>query len=187
MSLFVIYGFDTAGTLGEETRDPQRNAPRGVLWAIGLSAIAGILFLGGTILSIKDLPKIENIASGANFTQTLPTIIQDALGTSWGNVYLGVVLIAVCVCTLAIQSATIRLMFSMGRDRRLPFGSVWGSVNPVFRTPLWAGVAVMVLSCDAFIYSTAIGVIVTGATGLIYVSYFLEQYCHFGRAYERLA
>lgn len=35
MSLFVIYGFDTAGTLGEETRDPQRNAPRGVLWAIG--------------------------------------------------------------------------------------------------------------------------------------------------------
>ncbi len=64
MSLFVIYGFDTAGTLGEETRDPQRNAPRGVLWAIGLSAIAGILFLGGTILSIKDLPKIENIAAG---------------------------------------------------------------------------------------------------------------------------
>ena len=101
MSLFVIYGFDTAGTLGEETRDPQRNAPRGVLWAIGLSSIAGILFLGGTILSIKDLPAIENIAAGANFTQTLPTIIQDALGTTWGNVYLTVVLIAVCVCTLS--------------------------------------------------------------------------------------
>src|SRR6266702_8829549 len=47
MSLFVIYGFDTAGTLGEEIRDPQKNAPQGVLWAIGLSAIAGLLFLGG--------------------------------------------------------------------------------------------------------------------------------------------
>src|SRR6266699_2395600 len=124
MSLFVIYGFDTAGTLGEETKDPQRNAPRGVLWAIGLSAIAGILFLGGTILSIKKLSDIETIASGANFTQALPTIIQNALGTSWGNIYLGVVFIAVCVCTLAIQSATIRLMFSMGRDGRLPFGRV---------------------------------------------------------------
>src|SRR6266571_1247737 len=133
MSLFVIYGFDTAGTLGEETNDPQRNAPRGVLWAIGLSAIAGILFLGGTILSIKDLPRIENIAAGLNtnipFTGTLPTIITDALGTNWGDVYLVVVLIAVCVCTLAIQSATIRLMFSMGRDGRLPFGRVWGTVN----------------------------------------------------------
>jgi len=184
MSLFVIYGFDTAGTLGEETRDPQRNAPRGVLWAIGLSSIAGILFLGGTILSIKDLPRIENIAAGANpnipFTGTLPTIITDALGTNWGNIYLGVVLIAVCVCTLAIQSATIRLMFSMGRDGRLPFGSVWGNVNPIFRTPLWAGVAVMVLSALPFIYSTAIGVIVTGATGLIYVSYFMNNIASLG-------
>ena len=180
MSLFVIYGFDTAGTLGEETKDPQRNAPRGILWAIGLSAIAGILFLGGTILSIKDLPKIEGIAASANFTQTLPTIITDALGTNWGDVYLLVVLIAVCVCTLAIQSATIRLMFSMGRDGRLPFGRVWGSVNPVFRTPLWAGVAVMVLSAIPFIYSTAIGVIVTGATGLIYTAYFMNNIATLG-------
>src|SRR2546430_1456979 len=77
MSLFVIYGFDTAGTLGEETKDPQRNAPRGVLWAIGLSAIAGFLFLGGTILSIKDPAKIEAIAGGTTYTNTLPAIIQD--------------------------------------------------------------------------------------------------------------
>lgn len=184
MSLFVIYGFDTAGTLGEETNDPQRNAPRGVLWAIGLSAIAGILFLGGTILSIKDLPGIENIAAGANpnipFTGTLPTIITDALGTDWGNVYLTVVLVAVCVCTLAIQSATIRLMFSMGRDGRLPFGRVWGTVNPTFRTPMWAGIAVAVLSAIPFIYSQAIGVIVTGATGLIYMSYFLNNFASLG-------
>ncbi len=175
MSLFVIYGFDTAGTLGEETRDPQRNAPRGVLWAVGLSMIAGLLFLGGTILSIKNLNNIENIASGANYTQALPAIIQDALGTTWGDIYLFVVLIAVCVCTLAIQSATIRLMFSMGRDGRLPFGKVWGSVNPTFHTPLWAGVAVAVLSALPFLYSQGIGVLVTGATGMIYLSYFLNN------------
>lgn len=175
MSLFVIYGFDTAGTLGEETRDPQRNAPRGVLWALGLSFLAGFLFLGGTLLSIKDPAKIEGIAQGSNYLQALPTIIQDALGSFWGNVYLFVVLVAVCVCTLAIQSATIRLMFSMGRDGRLPFGKVWGSVNPVFRTPMWAGIAVAVLSALPFLVSTAIGVIVTGATGMIYLSYFLNN------------
>ncbi|HYM84795.1 MAG TPA: amino acid permease, partial [Candidatus Dormibacteraeota bacterium] len=37
MSLFVVYGFDTAGTFGEETRDASRQAPRGVLTAILLS------------------------------------------------------------------------------------------------------------------------------------------------------
>ena len=180
MSLFVIYGFDTAGTLGEETKDPQKNAPRGVLWAIGLSFIAGTLFLGGTILSIKSLNHIETIASGANFTQALPAIIQDALGKSWGNIYLGVVFVAVCVCTLAIQSATIRLMFSMGRDGRLPLGRVWGRVNPTFRTPLWAGLAVAILSALPFFYSQAIGVLVTGATGLIYLSYFMNNIASLG-------
>jgi urea carboxylase system permease len=175
MSLFVIYGFDTAGTLGEETRDPQKNAPRGVLWSIGLSFIAGLLFLGGTLLSIKDYAKIESIAQGATPLQALPTIIQDALGTFWGNVYLFVVLIAVFVCTLAIQSATIRLMFSMGRDRRLPFGNIWGAVNSTFHTPGWAGLAVGVLAAIPFLFSQAIAVIVTGATGLIYLSYFMNN------------
>jgi urea carboxylase system permease len=175
MSLFVIYGFDTAGTLGEETKNPQKNAPRGVLWSIVLSFFAGLLFLGGTLLSIQDYPKIEGIAQGANFLTALPTIIQDALGQFWGNVYLFIVLIAVCVCTLAIQSATIRLMFSMGRDGRLPFGKVWGTVNPRFHTPLWAGIAVAFLSMLPFLISSAIGVLVTSATGLIYLSYFLNN------------
>lgn len=179
MSLFVIYGFDTAGTLGEETKDPQKNAPRGVLWSIGLSFIAGLLFLGGTILSIKDYAKIEGLAQGATPLQALPTIIQDALGSFWGNVYLFVVLVAVFVCTLAIQSATIRLMFSMGRDRRLPFGNIWGTVHHTFRTPVWAGIAVGVLAALPFLVSQAIGVIVTGATGLIYLSYFMNNVASF--------
>jgi hypothetical protein len=34
MGLFVIYGFDTASTLAEETNDPRRAAPRAVLGSI---------------------------------------------------------------------------------------------------------------------------------------------------------
>ena len=37
MSVFVVYGFDTAGTFGEETVDAGRQAPRGVLSSIWLS------------------------------------------------------------------------------------------------------------------------------------------------------
>jgi urea carboxylase system permease len=180
MSLFVIYGFDTAGTLGEETKNPQRHAPRGVLWSIGLSFFAGLLFLGGTLLSIKDPSKIATIAGGTNPTSALPTIIVDALGTTWGKIYLFVVLIAVCVCTIAIQSATIRLMFSMGRDGRLPFGKLWGTVHTTLRTPIWAGVAVAVLSALPFLYSQGIAVLVTGATGLIYLAYFLNNIASLG-------
>src|SRR5450755_1347976 len=43
MSLFVIYGFDTASTLSEETKDPRRAAPRAVLFSIvGAFVIGGV-------------------------------------------------------------------------------------------------------------------------------------------------
>jgi len=35
MSLFVIYGMDTASTLAEETKDPRRAAPKAVLSSVG--------------------------------------------------------------------------------------------------------------------------------------------------------
>ena len=70
--------------------------------------------------------------------------------TRSASVYLFVILIAVYVCTLAIQGATTRLMFSMGRDRRLPLGSLWGHVNQTFRTPANAAVAVGVLAAIPF-------------------------------------
>ena len=47
MSLFVVYGFDTAGTFGEETVDAGRQAPRGVLTAMLLSGVIGAIFLVG--------------------------------------------------------------------------------------------------------------------------------------------
>ena len=42
LALFVVYGFDTAGTFGEETVDAGRQAPRGILAAIWLSGLAGV-------------------------------------------------------------------------------------------------------------------------------------------------
>ena len=38
MSVFIVYGFDTAGTFGEETVDAGRQAPRGVLSSIWVRA-----------------------------------------------------------------------------------------------------------------------------------------------------
>src|SRR5262249_6739295 len=45
MSLFVVYGFDTAGTLAEETHNPSRAVPRALL-----VALIGSFFIGGLFL-----------------------------------------------------------------------------------------------------------------------------------------
>jgi urea carboxylase system permease len=177
MSLFVVYGFDTAGTFGEETLDASRQAPRGILSAIWLSGIVGAIFLLAIILATPDMT--------AALTDPFPitTAIKSALGETFGNVYLLVILVAVYVCTLAIQGATTRLMFSMGRDRRLPLGSLWGTVNATSRTPTNAAVAVGILAAVPFFFTDIPGLIATGATGLIYLSYLL---CNLGVLVARL-
>ncbi|MDQ2943081.1 MAG: amino acid permease, partial [Candidatus Dormibacteraeota bacterium] len=52
MSLFVIYGFDTASTLAEETKNPRQKAPRAVLAAIVGAVIIGGVFLYATLIAI---------------------------------------------------------------------------------------------------------------------------------------
>jgi amino acid transporter len=183
MALFVVYGFDTAGTFGEETVDASRQAPRGVLSAIWLSGAVGAIFLLAVTLSFKDIGAA--IKTGQEFGFPIANTIKENLTAgllgsfTMGDLYLVVILIAVYVCTLAIQGATVRLMFSMGRDRRLPFGGIWGHVNSTFRTPANAALAVGVLGAIPLIVTGATGSIylAIAATGMIYISYFL---CNIG-------
>src|ERR1700730_7688947 len=55
MSLFVIYGFDTASTLAEETRDPRRAAPKAVLFSVIGAFVIGGVFLLGTLVAIPNM------------------------------------------------------------------------------------------------------------------------------------
>jgi len=183
MALFVVYGFDTAGTFGEETLDASRQAPRGVLSAIWLSGLVGAIFLLAVTLSFQDVG--ASVATGQAFGFPIADTIKANLTTTLignftlGELYLVMILVAVYVCTLAIQGATVRLMFSMGRDRRLPLGGLWGKVSPTFRTPLNAAVAVGVLGAIPLLLLGATASIYTAiaATGMIYISYFL---CNIG-------
>lgn len=182
MALFVVYGFDTAGTFGEETVDAGRQAPRGVLSAIWLSGLVGAIFLLAVTLSFRDVGAAVKLGQEFGFpiAETIKQNLTFSLGfTNVGDLYLVMILVAVFVCTLAIQGATTRLMFSMGRDRRLPFGGAWGRVNPTFRTPANAAIAVGVLGAIPLILmgATASIYLAIAATGMIYLSYIL---CNLG-------
>jgi amino acid transporter len=183
MALFVVYGFDTAGTFGEETVDAGRQAPRGVLSAIWLSGIIGFIFLLAITLSFKDMGKA--VAEGQAFGFPFATTILDNLNGvlfgdfTLGKLYLLVILIAVSVCTLAIQGATVRLLFSMGRDRRMPMGGTWAHVNQTFKTPTNAAIGVGVIAAIPLLVTGALAAfyLAIAATGMIYISYFM---CNWG-------
>jgi urea carboxylase system permease len=167
MSLFVIYGFDTASTLAEETRDPRRAAPKAVLFSVIGAFIIGGVFLLATLMSI---PNLHTAIAGA---WGPANIIEANFSSGFATLYLFVVSAAIFVCCLSIMAATIRLTFGMARDNQLPFSKPLARVSPGLHTPVWTCIAVAVLAAIPFIQFTGAGIIAIAATAMIYLSYFL--------------
>ena len=83
-----------------------------------------------SLMSVKNITDKNIVALG------LPYIFKQALGNTTGNVFLIDCAIAITVCTLAIETACIRLMFAMARDGRLPFGNQIARVSGRRKVPI---------------------------------------------------
>ena len=115
------------------------------------------------IMSNKNIPN-KNIG-----LLGLPYVIKQAFGNTTGNVFLADTALAIFVCCLAVQAATIRMLFSMARDNRLPFGSQVARVSGRRKVPivpaLVTGILALVLLAinvgnqSAFYVITAIAII----------------------------
>jgi urea carboxylase system permease len=167
MSLYVIYGFDTASTLAEETKDPRRNAPKAVITSVIGAFVVGLIFLYAMLLGIPDLKTAIKESWG-------PAQIIDAnFGNAFSTVFLLVVAAAIFVCCLAIMTSTIRLCFGMARDDTLPGSKYLSKVNPDLHTPVLSCIVVGILAGIPFIQFTGVAVIAIAATGMIYLSYLI--------------
>ncbi len=131
MASYVMYGFDTAGALAEETGDPRRRAPWAILRALAAAGLAGALLILFGILAVSD-PALEELGT---ISGGLPFLVRNVLGDKLGVLLLVEVIFAVFVCALAVHAAAVRLMFAMARDRNLPFADVLSHVSPRTRAP----------------------------------------------------
>ena len=174
MSLFVIYGFDTASTLAEETNNPRREAPRAVLAAIIGAAIIGFIFLFAVVIAIPgDMKTFVADTAAGKYPFPLVTIIEANFPGWAANLYLLVVVAAIYVCCLAIQTSTIRLAFGMGRDGKLPLAKYWNNVSASLHTPVGTCIVIGVLAGLPLLAYASAFTIAIGATGMIYLSYIL--------------
>ncbi len=129
---YVMYGFDTASSLGEETLEPRRTAPRAILRAILASFVIGGGILVFAVMSAPNLddPMIGNSNGGLQY------IVEQVMWGPLGKIFLVCIVVAVTVCSLAVHTAAIRLTFAMARDNALPFGERLAHVNPDTQTPI---------------------------------------------------
>ncbi len=174
MSLFVIYGFDTASTLAEETKNPRKSAPQAVIAAIIGAAIIGTIFLVAVIIAIPgDVKQFVADAAAGKYPFPLVTIIEANFPGWAANLYLFVVFAAIYICCLAIQTSTIRLAFGMARDGKLPLAKYYNNVHASLHTPVGTCIVIGVLAGLPLVYYAGAATIAIGATGMIYLSYIL--------------
>ena len=170
---YVMYGFDTASSLGEETKDPKRTAPKAILRAVTASFLLGGLILLFGILAAPDLsdPKVGAADGGLQY------VVLSVLGGPFGKAFLACIVVAVVVCTLAVHAAAIRMMFAMARDNNLPFSRQLSKVDPVRKTPTVAAIVIGVMAIIPLLVNVMQPAIFTILSSisivLIYLSYLL--------------
>jgi APA family basic amino acid/polyamine antiporter len=128
--VFVSYlGFDAIATLAQDTRNPQRNVPIGILGslaAVSLLYIAVSLVLTGLVsyqLLDSASPLSVALRGGGPALNWLLPIVDLAAVIGLGSV------------VLVVMLAQPRVLMAMGHDGLVP--PVFARVHPRFRTPHW--------------------------------------------------
>jgi APA family basic amino acid/polyamine antiporter len=130
---FAYIGFEDVVKLAEETREPGRNIPLGLLIAIAVSTTLYIL----TSVSAVSIAGYEAlVASEAPFA----TVLGVALGGGGSLLISAIALFATANTVLLLLLATSRICYGMAASGRLP--AVLGSVHPAYGTPVRATLVV---------------------------------------------
>jgi APA family basic amino acid/polyamine antiporter len=141
---FAYIGFDAVSTVAEETKNPARDLPVGIIASLIICTILYVLvaavFTG--MVPWTTLKTWNSTQLGESLTMALETVAPHAL---WQNTVIAFgSVVAHTAVLLVFQLGQPRIFFSMARDGLLP--SVFASVHPRFKTPhvttILTGVAV---------------------------------------------
>ncbi|MFI5820007.1 amino acid permease [Streptomyces rishiriensis] len=122
---FAFIGFDVVATAAEETRNPQRDMPRGI---IGSLIICTVLYVAVSIV-VTGMEHYTKLSVSAPLADAF-----KATGHPWfaGFISFGAAVGLTTVCMILLLGQT-RVFFAMSRDGLLP--RFFSHVHPRFRTP----------------------------------------------------
>jgi amino acid transporter len=174
---WTFTGYDASASLSEETVDPRRRVPWGIVMAVVVSSVVGYLLLIALTLSIGDIPAVLNARDGTGGEiPTVIAILDGALGERMGAVFTALAAMAMWFCGLSAVTWSSRTIYAFARDDGLPASAVWRSVSAKYQVParaVWLSIlvaAIATLSGGAYAVVTSISVI-----GL-YFSYIIPVY-----------
>ncbi|MEU3467618.1 amino acid permease [Streptomyces sp. NPDC006687] len=132
---FAFIGFDVVATAAEETRNPQRDMPRGIL---GSLLVCTLLYVAVTVV-VTGMQSYKEMSPNAPLAEAFRAVDQPFFS---GAISLGAAVGLITVCMILLLGQT-RVFFAMSRDGLLP--RVFSVTHPKFRTPYRATVLLGVI------------------------------------------
>lgn len=123
---FAYIGFDAVSTAAQETKNPQRNMPIGIL---GSLAVCTVLYVIVSLVLVGMVPYKE-----LNDPAPMALAMQYVNAPAWSRILVDVgAVLGLATVVLVMLLGQSRVFYSMSRDGLI--GKWAGRVHPKFRTP----------------------------------------------------
>jgi amino acid transporter len=129
---FAYIGFDAISTTAEECENPQRDLPRGMMWAIIICTVLYVIIA----LILTGIVSYEKLAVGDPLAFVFDEIHMPRMA---GIISISAV-VAMASVLLVFQMGQPRIWMSMSRDGLLP--KRFSKVHPKYKTPSFATIVV---------------------------------------------
>ncbi len=125
---FSFVGLDAVSTAGEEAKNPKKNLPLALIFALVI--VTGIYVLVAMAgLGAQAPEQFKDQSAG------LSAIIENLVGASWpGTLVAAGAVISIFSVTLVVLYGQTRILFAMSKDGMMP--KVFQKVNPRTMTPI---------------------------------------------------
>ncbi|KAF5450945.1 hypothetical protein F2P56_031254 [Juglans regia] len=133
MSQYTLTGYDASAHMTEETKNADKNGPRGIISSIGISIIVGWGYILGITFAVTNISYLldeTNDAGGYAIAEIFYLAFKNRYGNGVGGIIcLGVVAVAIFFCGMSSVTSNSRMAYAFSRDGAMPFSSVWHKVN----------------------------------------------------------
>jgi APA family basic amino acid/polyamine antiporter len=151
---FAFIGFDAVSTAAQETKNPKRDMPIGILGSLAICTVLYILFAH----VLTGVATVEDFRTGGKEASVAFAIGKYMIGYKWLADFVTVAILAgfssVILVMLLGQS---RVFYAMGKDGLLP--KAFSDIHPKFKTPYKANLVILVIvgAFAAFIPGDIVG------------------------------
>ena len=130
---FAYIGFDALSVLSEETKDPQKNLPRGMIISLVLCTVIYII-LTLVLTGMVDYRKFDGVGDPLAFI-----FEKSNANLPWMELTVSfVAIIAITTVLLVFQMGQPRIWYAMSRDGLMP--KKFMTIHPKYNTPSYATV-----------------------------------------------